>query len=429
MVYYIVLAVFLLLAIMGEYLFVVVGGITIVSLYLVTKIGFPVIFGDFYKLGIAPILLAMPYFIFAGFILAASNFPRRLINFTDAVLGWLPGGFVMVVVISYTIFTPLSGASSITVVALGGILYEALLEKGYDEKFSLGLVTASGILGMILPPSLPVIFYGMTTQTNVESVYIAGLIPTFIMVVFFIIYAIWKTSRSQQTTKFSLRNLMTTTYDIIWEFPSIAIITVGGIYSGLLTASEAAVVLAFYVFIVEVFIKRDIKLNVLIKTIRESMIMLGALIMILGMALALTDFIVYMEIPMRLFAYLETHIVSKYLFLIIINVFLLVIAGTMDVFSAIIVVMPIIVPVALSFGLNPIHVAVMFLVNLSIGYITPPMGIDIFLAQLRFERPYVEVLASIVPFFIISLIVLAIVSYVPHISTYLLQFFHAKVAI
>ncbi len=405
---------------LGEYLFITTAAVTIYNMHYISQLNPAIIFGEFYRLTSAPLLVAIPLFIFSGYLLSETKAPHRLINFTDALIGWLPGGHLIVLIISYAIFTPLTGASGITVVALGGVLYPALIEKQYSERFVLGLITGAGILGILLPPSLPVIIYGMVTETDVKLLFIGGLLPSLLMILVFAIYSLLRGTRNITAGKFSPSKLLSATRKIIWELP-IPFITIGGIYSGIFTVAEASAVMCFYLVIVEVFILKDIKISELPRIIRDSMVMVGSIVMILGMALALTNFLVDQEIPMKFFNFIKGHFSSKYAFLLIMNLFLLVVGCTMDIFSAIIVVMPIIKPVAIAFGIDPILTGVIFITNLSIGYITPPVGIDLFLAQIRFGKPYASIVRAVFPFLLISLITLFLITYVPNLSILLLR--------
>lgn len=410
----------IILLLIGEYLFITTAAVTLYNMHYISQLSSAIIFGEFYRLTSAPLLVAIPLFIFSGYLLSETKAPHRLIDFTDALVGWFPGGHLIVLIVSYAVFTPLTGASGITVVALGGVLYPVLMDKKYSERFVLGLVTGAGILGILLPPSLPVIIYGMVTETDVKLLFLGGLLPSLLMVLVFVIYSLLMGTRDISLGKFSFSKLFSSMKKIIWELP-IPFITLGGIYSGIFTVAEASAVMCFYLVIVEVFILKDIKLNELPRVIRESMVMVGSIVMILGMALALTNFLVDQEVPMKFFNFIKEHFSSKYAFLLIMNLFLLVVGCTMDIFSAIIVVMPIIKPVAIAFGIDPVLTGVIFITNLSIGYITPPVGVDLFLAQIRFGKPYASIVRSVFPFLVISLITLLLITYVPALSTLLIN--------
>jgi len=410
-----------LLAILGMPLFAVLGGSALVGMIYIANLDPSVILVEMYRLSSAPGLIALPLFIFAGYILAESKAPIRLVNVTRAFFGWMPGGVAIVALVACAIFTSLTGASGVTIIALGGFLYPALMEEGYGEKFSLGLLTCGGSLGFLFPPALSVIIYGIISQVNVSDLFLAGLIPGTLLVGVLAIYSVLKgrklpRGRKRPNLKFALKALR----DVAWEVP-IPFIILGGIYSGLFTASESAAIASFYIFFVEVFIKRDIKIGALPRIMVESMILVGGIILLLGNALGLTNFLVDQQIPMKALAYIKTFVHSKLAFLLILNGFLLVVGGLMEVFSAIVVIVPLIVPIATGFGINPIHLGIIFLANLEIGYLFPPFGINLFLSSFRFRQPLVKLYGAAIPFIAILIIGLLIITYVPELSLFLLR--------
>jgi C4-dicarboxylate transporter DctM subunit len=367
-------------------------------------------------------LVAIPLFTFAGYILAESNTPRRLVNLTQALFGWIPGGLAVVVLVSCAIFTAFTGASGVTIVALGGLVLPALLKSNYSEKFSLGLVTTSGSLGLLFPPSLPLILYGLVAQVDVDKLFIAGIVPGILLVFLLSIYSIVKNMGAKiEIQKFSLQNLSRATLDAIWEIP-LPFIIIGGIYSGIFTVIEASAVTAVYVFIVEFFIYRDLNIKKdLPRIMKESMLMVGGILIILASALGLTSYLIDEQIPMKIFEFIQKYISSKYTFLILLNLFLLIVGMLMDIFSAIIVVVPIITPIAKSFGVDPIHLGIIFLTNLEIGYLTPPVGLNLFISSFRFEKPIIKIYLATIPFIIILFIALLLITYIPEISLFLLR--------
>jgi C4-dicarboxylate transporter DctM subunit len=367
-------------------------------------------------------LVAIPLFTFAGYILAESNTPRRLVNLTQALFGWIPGGLAVVVLVSCAIFTAFTGASGVTIVALGGLVLPALLKSNYSEKFSLGLVTTSGSLGLLFPPSLPLILYALVAQVDVDKLFIAGIVPGILLVVLLSIYSIVKNIGAKiEIQKFSLQNLSRATLDAIWEIP-LPFIIIGGIYSGIFTVIEASAVTAVYVFIVEFFIYRDLNIKKdLPRIMKESMLMVGGILIILASALGLTSYLIDEQIPMKIFEFIQKYISSKYTFLILLNLFLLIVGMLMDIFSAIIVVVPIITPIAKSFGVDPIHLGIIFLTNLEIGYLTPPVGLNLFISSFRFEKPIIKIYLATIPFIIILFIALLLITYIPEISLFLLR--------
>ncbi len=415
----------LTLAVCGEALFIVIGAIALIAFKFIIAIDPATMFSGFFRMTTIPAMVAVPLFVFAGYLLAESKAPSRLINFTNALLGWMPGGLPLVALISCAIFTAFTGASGITIVAIGAVLYPALNQEGYPKKFSLGLVTIGGGLGTLFLPCLPLVLYGVISQTSVEDLFIAGLIPGILRIVLNLFYTTYTGRKLIKREKFSLAEVKKSLREIIWELP-LPFLIIGGIFAGLFSAGEAAAIAAAYVLVVEVFIKRDIKIKAVGGVIKESMKMTGAIIVIVGMALALTDFFIDQEIPMKIFEAIKAHIGGKITFLLLLNGFLLIVGCLMDIFSACVVIVPIIVPIAKLYGIDPIHLGIIFLANLELGFITPPVGISLFISSLKFKESYPVVVRSILPFFIICIIGLLLITYVPDISLFLLQFVSRK---
>jgi tripartite ATP-independent transporter DctM subunit len=411
---------FILFALFRTPLFAVISAIAILS-FLSIKTDLSAIIIEMLRLANTSTLIAIPLFTFAGYILAESNTPKRLVNLTQALFGWIPGGLALVVLVSCAIFTAFTGASGITIVALGGLVFPALIKGNYSEKFSLGLVTTSGSLGLLFPPSLPLILYGFVAQVDVDKLFIAGILPGILLIVLLSIYSIVKNYKIIQTQKFSLQNLWRATIDAIWEIP-LPFLIIGGIYAGVFTVIEASAITAVYVFIVEFFIYKDLNLKKDIPRImKESMILVGGILIILASALGLTSYLIDEQIPMKIFTFIQKYISSKYIFLLLLNLFLLVVGMLMDIFSAIIVVVPIITPIALKFGVDPIHLGIIFLTNLEIGYLTPPVGLNLFISSFRFEKPIIKIYLATLPFILILFIGLLLITYIPELSLLLVR--------
>jgi tripartite ATP-independent transporter DctM subunit len=412
----------IIFALFGTPLFIVFNGITLSGFNSVGLDPALIINEIYNKIAGNSILLAIPLFTFAGYVLAESGTPTRLINVSKAFLGWLYGGVAIVALVSCAIFTAFTGASGVTIIALGGLLYTVLRKEEYPDKFTLGLLTSSGSLGLLFPPSLAIILYGIVAETSIDKLFIAGIIPGLLMVIMLSLYSIRKGSVSSVAkTEFSFGYVLKTLRDMVWEVP-LPFIIIGGIYSGFFTVTEAASICAFYVLIVEVFIYREIKLfRDIPRIMRESMILVGGILIILGSALGLTNYLIDQQVPMKILDFMKEFITNKYVFLILLNIFLLIVGCLMDIFSAIVVVVPLIKPVALQVGIDPIHLAMIFLVNLQIGYITPPVGLSLFIASFRFSKPIIELYRASVPFLIILLIALLIITYFPQLSLFLLK--------
>ncbi len=418
---FIFITLILLLALFGTPLFIIIGIIALVA-FNTALIDSSAVIVELYRLANSPTLLAIPLFTFAGYLLAESNSPKRIVQLTKAIIGWLPGGLAVVALVSCAIFTAFTGASGVTIIALGGLLYPILLKENYPEKFSLGLLTTSGSLGLLFPPSLPIILYGMIAKINIDQLFAAGFIPGIILLGALSIYSFKHGQKIQiEKTKFTYENIKLSVKQAIWEIP-LPFIVILGIYGGLFTVTEAAAITAFYVFLVEVFIYKDLHIfkNVP-KIMLDSMTLVGAILIILGTALGLTNYLIDAEIPMKLFELIREFITSKTLFLILLNIFLLIVGMLMDIFSATIVVVPLIIPIALAFGVDPIHLGIIFLVNLEIGYVTPPVGLNLFISSYRFEKPIAQVYRSTLPFILIRLIILILVTYIPQLSLFLVN--------
>jgi tripartite ATP-independent transporter DctM subunit len=413
----------LLLTLFGAPLFVIISAIALLA-FQFAGIDTVAVIVELYRLASQPVLLAIPLFTFAGYLLAESNTPKRLVNLSRALFGWLPGGLAIVALVSCAIFTAFTGASGVTIIALGGLLYPVLLQEKYPEKFSLGLLTSSGNLGLLFPPSLPIILYGLVSQTSIDQLFLAGLIPGILMVVLLSAYSVIFIRKIELNTvkkKSTLKDVLHSIKEAGWEIP-LPVIILGGIYGGFFTATEAAAVTAFYVLIIEVFIYKDISLTKdLPRVTRSSMILVGGILVILTSALGLANYMVDAEIPMKILQTMQIYITSKIGFLLVLNIFLLIVGSMMDIFSAIMVVVPIIIPIATSFGVHPVHLGIIFLVNLGIGYSTPPVGMNLFIASFRFEKPILKLYAAAVPFLIILLIALIIITYFPGLSLCLLE--------
>jgi len=405
----------------GTPLFAIIGGAAMFLFSYVANVKIATIISEIWKIANAPGIVAIPLFVFTGYIFAESNTSRRLVAISRALLGWMPGGLAIVTVLACTVFTAMTGASGITIVAIGGLLLPSLISDSYDKDFSLGLVTSGGSLGLLFIPSLPIIIYGLIGQVDIAQLFIAGLLPGILIILLLAAYLVfYGLKNNTQRTSFSINILAKSLWDAKWEIPIIVVI-VGGIYGGFITVGEAAAVTIVMAIISECFIYREIGFKQFFEIIESSMKMVGAILIIMGCALSFTNFLVYQHVPQNLMDYLQSIISSKMVFLISLNIFLLLVGCILDIFSAIIVVVPLIVPVALSYDIDPIHLGIIFLANLSIGYLTPPVGMNLFVASLRFNVPILSLYRLVLPFLIIFLIALLIITYVPDLSLILID--------
>ena len=410
----------LLFMFIGAPLFTVFSGLTLFLLFF-GHIDSSAMIIEMHRIATTPILVAIPLFTFAGYLLSESKAPRRLIGLTDALLGWLPGGLSIIALITCSAFTALTGATGLTIIALGGILLPALLHGRYPEKFSLGLVTNSGTLGLLFPPSLPIIIYAIVSKVQINQLFLAGLLPGILMVVLLSAFSVQKAIAAEiPRTKFDTTRMFKALREAMWELP-LPLVVLGGIYSGYFAVSEAAAITAVYVFMVEVIVYRDIKWRELPQVMRKSMVLVGGILIILGAALGFTNYLIDAEVPMKLFNLFRAYTDNPFIFLILLNLFLLVVGCLLDIFSALIVVVPLITPVANAYGINPVHLGIIFLANLQIGALTPPVGMSLFISSLRFEKPMSKIIMASLPFIAVLLFVLAIITYVPWFSLALLK--------
>lgn len=411
-------AIFFLL--IGVPVFVVIGGLTL-YLFFSAGIDSSAIIIEMHRMATTPVLVAIPLFTFAGYLLSESGASRRLIRLSNAVLGWLPGGLSVIALISCAVFTALTGATGLTIIALGGILLPAMTRAKYPEVFSLGLLTTSGTLGLLFPPSLPLIIYAIVAKVRIDQLFIAGILPGILLVVLLSVFSI---TRAVQTgvpkTRFQAAEVFSALREALWELP-LPLVVLGGIYSGKFAVSEAAAITAVYVLLVEVMVYRDIGWKDLPEIMKKSMLLVGGVLIILGAAMGLTNYLIDAEIPMQVLQLFKTHVQSKILFLIVLNLFLLAAGCTMGIFSALVVVVPLLAPIAQAYGIDPIHLGIIFLANLEIGASIPPLGINLFIASIRFERPVLRLYVASLPFIAILLIALAIITYIPWVSLVLLK--------
>jgi len=409
-----------LIMFLGAPLFTVFSGLTLFLLFF-SDIDSSAMIIEMYRIATTPIFVAIPFFTFAGYLLSESKAPRRLIGLTDALLGWLPGGLSIIALITCSAFTALTGATGLTIIALGGILFPALLHGKYPEKFSLGLVTNAGTLGLLFPPSLPIIIYAIVSKIQINQLFLAGLLPGILMVILLAVFSVQKAFAAEvPRTHFKTARMFKALREAFWELP-LPLVVLGGIYSGYFAVSEAAAITAVYVFLVEVVIYRDIKWRELPQVMRKSMVLVGGILIILGAALGFTNYLIDAEVPMNLFNLFKAYTDSPFIFLIMLNLFLLVVGCLMDIFSALIVVVPLITPIASAYGINPVHLGIIFLTNLQIGALTPPVGMSLFISSLRFEKPMSKIISASLPFIAVLLLILAIITYVPWFSLALIK--------
>lgn len=404
-------------ALLGGALFVLLGGAAIIG-YAMAGEPISTILIDINRLTKNSTILIIPLFTFAGYIIAEGKAPQRLVAFARASVGWLPGGIAVVVLITCAFFTTFTGASGVTIIALGGLVYP-ILRQTYSERFSLGLITASGSIGLLFPPSIPLILYAIIAQVPIDSMFFAGIIPGLIILAILSFYCSgWSVLKQTETTQFDLSVFGRTFWDAKWEL-ILPFLVLGGILTGYVTLDEVAALTVIYVCVVEMFIHRSISIKVLPRIVRESMVLVGAILIILGIALALTNYLITLDVPTIVLDWIESFTDSRVVTLIGLNIFLLIVGCMMDIFSAIIIVVPLLLPIADQFGIDKVHLGIIVLTNLEIGYLTPPVGMNLFISSMKFERSVVLLYRSVILFIGLLLIALILVTYIPDLSLWL----------
>jgi C4-dicarboxylate transporter DctM subunit len=409
-----------LLAIAGVPLFVVIATSALAS-FTLAELDSQLVIIEMYRMANMPILISIPLFAFSGYLMAESGSPQRLLRVSRALMGWMPGGLALVALITCAAFTALTGASGVTIIALGGLLYPALIAERYSERFSLGLITTSGSRGLLFPPSIPLILYAIVASVSVDDMFRGGLVPGILMVSLIGVYGVITGARGRtERTPFNWKEAGAALWEAKWELP-LPVIVLGSIFSGWLAVSEAAALTAFLVLLVEVVLYRDVKLRDMPRIFRECMVLVGGILIILGAALAYTNYLIDAEVPFQILETMQSHVSGKIMFLLVLNIFLLIVGAMLDIFSALVVVVPLIAPIALEYGVNPVHLGVIFLTNLEIGYSTPPVGLNLFISSFRFKKPIVRLYIAALPFLIISILGLILITYFPQLTLWLVE--------
>lgn len=371
----------------------------------------------------SPILVTIPLFTFTGYLMAESKAPDRIVRASSAFFGWMPGGLAIVCIVASAFFTTLTGGSGVTIVAIGGLLYPALRKQGYPDSYSLGLVTTGGSLGLLLPPSLPILVYALVAGIDFKAAFKAGIIPGVMIMVMLAVHAIYVGNKYKvPRSSLSAREMAKALWLLKWEL-GVPVVILGGLGTGLTSLDESAAITAVYTLCIEVFIHKDLSLKKdLPRVAKASIALAGAIILILAMANALINFVIDQRIPALVLDYLlSLGLTQTWQFLVVLNIFLLVLGMLMEGFSAILVAVPLILPFAARFELHPFHLAMMFLLNLEIAYCAPPLGLNLFISSFRFERPLVSLYRVVLPFTGILVLGLLLVMYVPKIATVLVD--------
>ena len=374
-----------------------------------------------YRIVVSPTLPTIPLFTLAGYLLAESKASERLVKVFKELFGWIPGGTPVVIVILCGFFTALTGGSGVTILALGGILLPLLIKEGYSRSFSIGLITVSGSLGLLFPPSLPAIIYGVTAGVSVKSIFIAGLIPGILLLVMMSIWAIIQGKKEKIPSKpFNIKKAFQVCLKTKWEL-AIPFLILFGVFGGYTTLVETAALTVSYIFFVEVYVYNDIDLKTLPRIIIDCATLIGGVLIILGVAMGLTSYLIDAQIPILILSWAKGALASKYSFLLMLNIFLLLVGCLMDIFSAIIVIVPLIAPLGVYFGIDPVHLAIIFIANLELGFLTPPVGMNLFLAAYRFDEDMPKIYQATLPFFLVRLLAVGLITYIPVLTLGLLR--------
>ncbi len=405
----------ILLALMGAPLFAIIGASALLG-FARSDIPLTAVPIEIFGIAETPILLAIPLFTFAGYLLSESHAAARLVRLSSALLGWLPGGLAMVAVATCSLFTAFTGGSGVTIIAIGALLYPALVQSGYKEGFTLGLVTSSGSLGLLFAPSLPLIIYGIIAEVSIDELFIAGILPGVLMMLALAAYCLWMNrSNRRPISEFSWREVVQAARESVWELP-LPVVVLGGIYSGLVAVSEAAAVTVVYVLVIETLVYREIPLRKLPGIVRDSMVLVGGILLILGISLASTNYMIDAQVPQKLIALVTSYISSQTSFLFLLIGFLMVIGCILHIYSALVLVVPLILPVAAKYGIDPVHLGIIFVATMELGYLLPPIGLNLYISSYRFEQPVLRVCAATFPFVLILLVAVLLITFISPLS-------------
>jgi len=417
-------AILLAATLLGSPIFVTLGGAALILLW-----------GDAIPIEMMPIrhyqqvtnasLPAIPMFTLAGYLLAEGGAAKRLVRVFQALVGHFRGGSAIATVLVCAFFTSFTGASGVTILALGGLLMPVLLAARYSEKNALGLLTGSGSIGLLFPPCLPVILYAIIANIEINQMFLGGLLPGILMVIAASIWGITQSPKmsAAEKTPFSWAEARSALWSAKWEL-LLPVVACLALFSGMATAVEASAITALYAFAVESLVYRDLRITRdLPRVMKECGLLVGAILLILGVALGFTGYLIQAQVPEKLITWVQSSVHSPLVFLLALNFFLLIVGCLMDIFSAIIVVVPLMIPIGAAFGINPVHLGIIFLANLELGYLTPPVGMNLFLSSYRFNKPMPVVCKSIVPILLVLLAGVLLITYVPFMSTALPNYF------
>ena len=419
---YLGFAALLISVVLGAPIFVFLGGAALLLFWSdgVTTSAIP---AEMYRIVVSPVFPTIPLFTLAGFILSESKSSERFVKVFQSLFGWFPGGTAVAITLLCAFFTTFTGASGITILALGGLLLPVMRGSGSSERFSVGLLTATGSIGLLFPPSLVVILFAVIAQVSIIDMFKAGLVPGILMVLPICFMCIWqgrKNIDSHVKYPFQIKKVVSAVWQAKWEL-LIPVVAMVGIFGGFCTMVEAAALTVMYTLIIETCVYRDLNLRELFNLLVKCAVLVGGVLIVLGVAMGLTSYLVDAEVPARAAEWAVLNLNSRWKFLLLLNLALLLVGCMMDIYSALIVVVPLILPMAEAFGISPIHLGIIFLVNLQLGYLTPPVGMNLFLAAFRFDKSLMRVARYALPFLLVLLIVVILVTYVPWLSVGILN--------
>ena len=399
-------------ALVGAPIFVVLGGATL-TLFLAADVPAAAVTVETYRIVVSPSIPAIPLFTLTGCLLAAGSASERLVRLFRALVGWMPGGLAIATTLVCAFFTTFTGASGVTILALGGLLAPVLMRNGYPQRFSMGLVTATGSIGLLFPPSLAVILYAVVAHVPIPDLFRAALVPGLIIVGAVCLFGVREGVRRETRRPFDAREATAALWHAKWEV-LLPVLVLAGIFGGFTTLLEAAALSVVYVLAVHTLIRRDLHpIRDVPRVLVECATLIGGIFAILGVAMGLTNYMVDAQVPTAAAAWVAANVESRLVFLLALNVFLLIVGCLMDIFSAIVVVVPLILVIGEGFGIHPLHLGIIFLVNLELGYLTPPVGMNLFLSSFLFRRPLNDVYRDVLPFLAVLFVVLLLITYVP----------------
>jgi len=413
------LCLIVLLIFFTQPLFVIIGS---AAAYCYTFIGEASLLGmveDVYFAANKEILLAIPLFILAGNLMTQGGIARRLIRIATALTAPIPSGLPIAAVFSCAIFAAISGSSPVTLIAIGTMMYPALKEAGFDKYFSLGVLSAGGTLGIIIPPSIPMIVFAIMAGVSVTDLFLAGVGPGIFLMLLMMLYSLYR-GRKAPRDKLDFNEIFLAIKQGVWAL-LMPVVILGGIYSGLFTATESAAIAVIYAILIELFIHRELKLITVPKVLVQSAELLGTLFLILVLAVSLNKFLTFQQVPQMMVDLLSGSITSPLTFLLGVNLLLLVVGCVMDIMSAILVLAPLLTPLAIHYGIDPVHFGIVMIVNLEIGYLTPPVGVNLFVASSVFGEPLEKVIRAMLPQLLVLLFGLIVITFVPELSLFLVR--------